>query len=206
MLKWMKSLWSSQNARAANTRLIVGLGNPGSAYEATRHNIGFRVVRHLASQKGLKWREKSRWSAETAMEDSLVLLLPLTYMNCSGESVRKCLKDLGLSPEQMLVVCDDVALDFGQLRIREGGSSGGHNGLKNIEAHLGSQKYPRLRIGVGSHKGHNLADYVLGKFSAAEEAEMPKVLEKASSALSLWLEEGTLKAMNQFNVKGDKTE
>lgn len=203
MLRWMKSLWSSQNAPAANKRLIVGLGNPGLAYEATRHNIGFRVVRHLASQKGLEWREKSRWSGESAAEGGLYLLLPLTYMNCSGDAVRKCMKDLGLLPQQLIVVCDDVAIDFGQLRIREGGSSGGHNGLKNIEAHLGSQKYPRLRVGVGNHKGHNLADYVLGKFSATEEAEMPKILEKAVSALNLWLEEGTMKAMNQFNVKGD---
>ncbi len=109
----------------------------------------------------------------------------------------------GLLPSQMIVVCDDVALDFGQLRIREGGSAGGHNGLKNIEAHLGTQQYPRLRVGVGSHQGHNLADYVLGKFSAGEEAEMPQILEKAARALDLWLAEGTKAAMNQFNVKGD---
>ena len=204
MLKWMKSLWSSQNAPAANARLIVGLGNPGRAYEATRHNIGFRVVRALAGQKGMSLREKSRWGGESAMQNKLYLLLPLTYMNCSGQAVRKCMKDLGLLPAQMIVVCDDVALDFGQIRIREGGSAGGHNGLKDIEAHLGTQKYPRLRIGVGSHKGHNLADYVLGKFSAAEEAEMPKVLEKAVDALSLWLDEGIEKAMNEFNVKGDR--
>ena len=200
----MKSLWSSRNGPADKARLIVGLGNPGSAYDATRHNIGFRAVRCFASRTGMKMRAKSRWSGEAANAEGVYLLLPMTYMNCSGQAVRACMKDLGLGVEQIIVVCDDVALDFGQIRLREGGSAGGHNGLKNIEAHIGTQKYPRLRIGVGSHQGHNLADYVLGKFSASEEAEMPKVLEKAADALSVWLEKGIEAAMNQFNVKGDR--
>ena len=202
MLKWMKSLWSSQNG-PLDGFLITGLGNPGSAYAATRHNIGHEAVRHFAKRHGLKFSKVSKVSGELAQGQvqgtKVVLLLPLTYMNSSGESVRRCFNYFKPQLEKTLVVSDDVALPFGALRLREGGSAGGHNGLKSVEQHLGTQEYPRLRIGVGRPEGEVLADYVLGQFAPEEKRGLPEVLEKAASVLEVWMAQGIKAAMNSVN-------
>jgi PTH1 family peptidyl-tRNA hydrolase len=202
LLKWMKSLWSSQNAAAA--KVVVGLGNPGASYEKTRHNIGFQVVRLVAERHGLTLRSKPSLSAELAKSADLILMLPMTYMNSSGESVRKCVKSLGVALSDLMVVVDDIALPFGQMRMKEGGSAGGHNGLKSIEAHLGTQSYPRLRIGVGSPTGQKMDDYVLGQFSLEEQSELPDILKKAAEGLDVWRNEGIKAAMTKVNMKGEK--
>jgi PTH1 family peptidyl-tRNA hydrolase len=200
----MKSLWSSQNA-ALEGFLITGLGNPGSAYAATRHNIGFAVVRHFAKKNGLKFSKVSKLSGEVAQGQvegaKVVLLLPLTYMNSSGESVRRCFNYFKPQLAKTVVVSDDVALPFGAMRLKEGGSAGGHNGLKSVEQHLGTQAYPRLRIGVGRPEGEVLADYVLGPFTPEEKRGLPEVLEKAASILELWMAQGIKAAMNVSNTK-----
>lgn len=198
----MKSLWSSQNA-ALDGFLIVGLGNPGLAYEATRHNVGFRVVQHFAKKHGLSFRKSSKVSGELAQGQvegvKVVLLLPLTYMNSSGESVHRCMSYFKPQLARMLVVSDDVALSFGALRLREGGSSGGHNGLKSVEQHLRTQNYPRLRIGVGGPGREVLADYVLGQFTLEEKGALPEVLDRGASVLELWMAQGIKAAMNVAN-------
>ena len=203
MLKWMKSLWSSQNAAARKVYCIVGLGNPGASYDRTRHNIGFQVVRAFAKKHGLTFRSKPSFSADMAKDEDQVLLLPMTYMNSSGESVARCMKYFSLDLDNMVVVVDDVALPFGQMRMKEGGSAGGHNGLKSIEQHLGTQQYPRLRIGIGAPVGCDMTSYVLGKFTEEEQGELDEILEKASEALDIWRQEGIKAAMTKVNMKGD---
>jgi PTH1 family peptidyl-tRNA hydrolase len=202
----MKSLLSSPNEQRPKDYLIIGLGNPGSGYEKTRHNVGFRAVRQFAKRHGIELRKAARISAEighgTINGTSVGLVLPLTYMNSSGEAVRECVKAFKVPLKQLMVVVDDVAFPVGELRLKEGGSSGGHNGLKSIEDHLGTSEYPRLRLGVGSPGGQDLADYVLGKFEKAEEGMLPQVLEKAADVLDCWIREGIQQAMTKANTKG----
>jgi len=187
----MKSLWSSRN-EPHNVCIVAGLGNPGAAYEETRHNVGFQVVRLFAKRKEWRFRSEPRLYGDLAQgrigEKKTLLLLPMTYMNSSGESVRKCASFFKVKPARILVVVDDVALPFGTVRLREGGSSGGHNGLKSVEEHLGTEGYPRLRVGIGAPRpGQDLADYVLGKFSADEKASLQAVLEKGAAVLEEYL-------------------
>jgi peptidyl-tRNA hydrolase, PTH1 family len=170
--------------------LVVGLGNPGAAYEGTRHNIGFRVVRALAEKLGATFRPSLAQAkgnlAQAKIEDKMLfLLLPLTYMNESGLAVRKCLDYYKIPQSHCLIVVDDVEIPFETMRLREKGSSGGHNGLNSIAEHLGSEEYARLRIGVS--KEQPLADYVLNCFSAEEEKELPKITERAVEKIEEWL-------------------
>ncbi len=206
MLKWMKSLLSSPNEQRPKDFLIIGLGNPGSGYTKTRHNVGFRVVARFAKRHGIELRKAARISAEighgTIDGVSVGLVLPLTYMNSSGEAVKECVKAFKVPLKQLMIVVDDVAFPVGDLRLKEGGSSGGHNGLKSIEAHLGTSEYPRLRLGVGSPGGQDLADYVLGKFEKAEEELLPQVFDKAADVLDCWVREGIQSAMTKANTKG----
>jgi PTH1 family peptidyl-tRNA hydrolase len=201
----MKSLLSFQNA-AHKDFLIIGLGNPGSAYEKTRHNVGFRAVRYFAKKHGITLRRMDRFSAEvghgTVAGASLELVLPLTYMNSSGEAVRASVKAFKVPLQQVMVIVDDVAFPVGTLRLKEGGSSGGHNGLKSIEEHLRTTDYPRLRLGVGSPQGESLADYVLGKFESAEEDLLPQVFDKTADVLDCWVKDGIQAAMTKANTKG----
>jgi PTH1 family peptidyl-tRNA hydrolase len=179
-------LLSFQNG-AAKDYFIVGLGNPGFAYEKTRHNIGFRVVVDFAKRHRVVFRKNGRLSAEigrgTVLGKDVALMLPLTYMNRSGLAIKKA----GASPNKMIVVVDDVALPFGTLRLREEGSSGGHNGLKSIEESLGTKAFARLRLGVGKPEGLSLSDYVLSPFEETEEAALPEIFEKSAALLSGWL-------------------
>ncbi|HSX11936.1 MAG TPA: aminoacyl-tRNA hydrolase [Rhabdochlamydiaceae bacterium] len=180
--------------------LIVGLGNPGKAYEDTRHNVGFRVVQMLAEKNGLILKPrlditKGNLADGTIAGKELLLLQPLTYMNSSGYSVRLCSDYFKVPYGHVLVVVDDVALPFGHLRFRMAGSAGGHNGLKSVEEHLGTQNYSRLRIGVGKDPNSELADYVLGPFTAEEKKLLSEVLERSVAVVETWISLGPQAAM-----------
>jgi PTH1 family peptidyl-tRNA hydrolase len=185
--------------------LIAGLGNPGKAYDETRHNIGFLVVREFAQKNGFVFQHATSFIGEIAQgkkhEKKVILLLPLTYMNSSGEAIRICKDYFEISPEEILIVCDDIALPYGKVRLRPKGSSGGHNGLKSVEAHLGTQEYGRLRVGIGEKEGKELTDHVLGRFTSEEKKTLPKVIEKAADAVERWLSSGIESAMRTFNVE-----
>ncbi len=204
MLKWMKSLLSFRNA-ATKDYLIVGLGNPGKAYEKTRHNVGFRAVRQFAKRHGITLKKAEKMSAEVGTgrvgTESVRLVLPLTYMNSSGEAVKYALKAFKIPSERTLVVVDDIAFPVGEIRMKEEGSHGGHNGLRSIEDHLDTRNFPRLRIGVGHPNGADLADYVLSPFDADEEKILPNIFNHTADVLDHWILEGTQKAMTFANTK-----
>lgn len=184
--------------------LIVGLGNPGVSYERTRHNVGFNIVRRLADQLGGVFKSASHLTGDLAQLNvhgkKVLLLLPTTFMNASGDAVRRCKEYYGVPFDQVLVVCDDIALPLGTLRMRTKGSPGGHNGLKSIEAHLNTEHYARLRIGISAPGHENLADYVLGKFSQEESAEVQKIAARAVEVLELWINKGIAAAMQAANA------
>jgi peptidyl-tRNA hydrolase, PTH1 family len=177
----------------AKEYLIVGLGNPGSSYDKTRHNIGFRAVRHFAKKHGIGLHLEKRLAAELGRGSvegkKVAVMLPLTYMNRSGMAVKKGVDVFKTPLQHLLVVVDDVALPLGALRLRKEGSSGGHNGLKSIEEHVGTREYARLRLGVGNSPEMPLADYVLGKFEPAEEALLPEIFEKSATMLDGWIQD-----------------
>ncbi|MEM7174532.1 MAG: aminoacyl-tRNA hydrolase [Chlamydiota bacterium] len=172
--------------------LIVGLGNPGEEYDYTRHNVGFRVVQAFAAQRCWDFQRKRALKGKLASakwgEQKVLLLLPTTYMNLSGYSVRATCRFYQLEAKRLLVVSDDVTLPFGTLRYRPGGSAGGHNGLKDIEAQLGTQEYPRLRVGVDSPKNSDLSSYVLDRFNREEEAAIPALIDRADEWIAQWLD------------------
>ena len=182
--------------------LIVGLGNPGPEYELTRHNIGFLVLDHIAEELGGSFTlGRHAQVAEVKYKGrTFHLVKPTTYMNLSGKAVNYWLKELKISPENLVIITDDLALPYGKLRMRAKGSSGGHNGLKDIEAVLGGQKYPRIRFGVGNdfHKGHQV-DYVLANFPKDELEELPPLLEKAKNMVLGFATIGIQRTMNQYN-------
>ena len=185
--------------------LVSGLGNPGKAYDETRHNIGFEVVKAFAKKQGLSFRHAADFIGDLSqgnlLDKKVVLLLPLTYMNSSGEAIRLCKEYFDIPCENILIVCDDVALPFGKLRMRGKGSSGGHNGLKSVAEHLGTTDFPRLRVGVGRAEEKELAEYVLGKFTSEEKKALPEVAERAASAVETWIASGIESAMRTFNVE-----
>ena len=186
-------------------KLIVGLGNPGSKYERTRHNIGFRVLDFLADSWGGSFSQK-KFKGEFATvsnrdHDKVFLLKPQTFMNLSGESAGPMAGFYKITRDDVLVVYDDVDLPFGKLRFAAKGGAGGHNGIKSLIQHLGGQDFHRLKVGVGrpQHRGQDTADHVLQKFSAAEEQVIEKSSEILVSALDLYLRDGIVSAMNEFN-------
>ena len=184
--------------------ILVGLGNPGAQYARTRHNMGFLALDALEKQLGAG-KEKSRFQARctTAVSGGLKLLLvrPQTFMNASGLAVRQAADYYKIPPERILVVCDDISLPTGKLRLRRSGSAGGHNGLKSIIAQLHSDQFPRLKMGVGQkpHPDYDLADWVLGKFSPADAKIMNEAAERACDAIECLLSQGMDKAMSKFN-------
>lgn len=188
--------------------LIVGLGNPGSAYENTRHNIGFSILEQLAKKNGWAFKDASRLQGRIAQGvingRKVLLLLPMTYMNSSGESVRLCMDYFKVLKNNIMVVSDDISISFGTLRLKPSGSSGGHNGLKSIESHLGTQIYPRLRVGVGDRTHGALADFVLSRFSESEMQQIPQIIERSANALEVWVKEGIVKAMQQANGRQEE--
>ena len=184
--------------------LIVGLGNPTKQYEKTRHNIGFDVMDALADKYNISISENKHKAlcGKGVIEGmKVVLAKPQTYMNLSGESVRELVDYYKIDPEsELIVIYDDINLAPGRLRIREKGSAGGHNGIKNIISHLGTQVFPRIRIGVGEKpKGWDLADYVLGRFAKDEEHVIREALDNAAEACGIIVDDEIRTAMNKFN-------
>lgn len=186
--------------------VVVGLGNPGKKYEFTRHNIGFLVAKALARSLGWNFKEEKRfnaWVAKGRYEGWVLhILMPATYMNESGRSVRPYLDFYKLGPADLIAVSDDVELPFGQVRLRPKGSSGGHNGLKSIEAHLGTQDYVRLKMGIGKDvQTAGLADYVLDTFKPEEFAQLSAYVEKGVDIVKRLLHESITEVMNKVNAK-----
>jgi len=186
-------------------KAIIGLGNPGREYAGTRHNIGFDVVTALSDEYGIRLNERrfKGLSGIGFIEGEKVLLIqPQTFMNLSGECVRLFTDFYRLTGEDIIVVCDDINLDVGRLRIRKQGSAGGHNGLKNIIACLGTDEFPRLRVGVGEKpEGWDLADHVLARFKNEDEETIRDAIRDCTGALKLWLKEGLDAAMNMYNKR-----
>jgi PTH1 family peptidyl-tRNA hydrolase len=193
-----------------NVFLIVGLGNPGAEYAKTRHNAGFLLVEKLAAKWNAIWTNERKFRARIAKAErngrKVLLCEPQTFMNLSGETVG-ALKDFYQLPlKQILVAVDDADLQLGEIRLRASGSSGGHHGLESIEQHLASREFARLRAGIGRKDGaREITNHVLGKFDAAENELLEKVLDRASEQVETWLEAGIEKAMNQFNGVVDST-
>ena len=184
--------------------LGVGLGNPGAKYESTRHNMGFLVVDKLAQNEKLKFN-KLRFKAWTATwevgGEKVLLMKPQTYMNLSGEAVGQAARFYKIPADHVLVISDDIALPAGKLRIRAGGSAGGHNGLKNIIQHLGTDRFPRIKVGVGSPQQaeHDIADWVTGKPMGEDQKVIIEALDKAVAAIPVLIGQGVDRAMNRFN-------
>lgn len=186
--------------------LIVFLGNPGLKYECTRHNAGFMAADAMEKEKGVSIN-RSRFRALTATVSmggqSVMLMKPQTYMNLSGEAVIQAVRFYKIPADHVLVISDEISLPPGKLRIRVKGSAGGHNGLKNIIAHLGTDEFPRIRIGVGSppHPDYDMADWVLGVFRNQELLDMQEAAKRAAEAAECYITEGPERAMNRFNSK-----
>jgi PTH1 family peptidyl-tRNA hydrolase len=183
----------------ARIRLVAGLGNPGAEYAGTRHNIGFMVVDHLATEFGLRWQHSAKWGALWAKDERVLLAKPATYMNRSGEPLAAIAQFYKIPNEQVLVVLDDLALPLGRLRIRMDGSSGGHNGLESIFLHFATEEIARLRMGIGAAPREGAVDYVLGRFFEEERAEVEKTVARAAEAVKCAIDKGVLSAMNTFN-------
>lgn len=186
--------------------VCVGLGNPGADYVLTRHNIGERIVKAFADELGIRFLLESRFRAQIAKgiynSSKVALLFPTTYMNLSGEAVRSFIDYYKIAPSEIIVLCDDVDLPLGMLRLRKEGRSGGHNGLKSIEKCLGTQDFARLRIGVGAkQEKQDLADHVLGRFTNEEALLLPQVIENAVSTLKSLMSEDMERVMSRVNQK-----
>ncbi len=185
--------------------IIAGLGNPTKEYDKTRHNAGFGVVDELAERYNIDIGERKHRAlcGKGVIEGHKVLLVkPQTFMNLSGESVRAVVDYYKIRPEELIVIYDDISLAPGQLRIRRKGSAGGHNGIKNIIAHLGTQEFSRIKVGVGEKPPRmDLKDYVLSRFSKGEQEQMDQAFKEAAQAAVMMMTEGVDKAMNHFNMK-----
>ena len=184
--------------------LIVGLGNPGEKYERTRHNVGFLVVDALAERLGVpvqKLKHRALTNTVRLAGQKALLMKPVTFMNLSGEAVGDAARFYKLPPERVLVISDDTALPLGKLRLRKGGSAGGHNGLKSIIQHLGTDQFPRLRVGVGEkpRPDYDMADWVLGKLQGEDWKAMEAAVDRAADAVEHVLAHGVDAAMNRFN-------
>lgn len=189
---------------ALHPLLYVGLGNPGLQYEMTRHNVGYKVVKAFAKQMDWSLKIDRRFNAFVAKGEYqnriVYLLLPLTFMNLSGESVKRLMDYFKLPLESVLVISDDIALPFGQLRLKPSGGAGGHNGLKNIEKMIGSNQYMRLRMGIGHPGQWDLADYVLSPFTAIEQEKLPVFIDDGVNVLKCLMQEERSVVMNSVNT------
>ena len=192
------------NKSSAVDWLVAGLGNPGQKYQNTRHNMGFLTVDLLAEQKGVKLNKvkfKSAYNIVGFAGCKCLVMKPQTYMNLSGEAVREAAQFYKIPAERVLVIYDDVSLPVGKLRVRSSGSAGGHNGIKNIIAHLGTQDFPRIKIGTGAPAGggEEMVDWVTGVPSQAEREVLFESFERAVQAAACVIEHGCQRAMNEFN-------
>ncbi|MBQ5583461.1 MAG: aminoacyl-tRNA hydrolase [Ruminiclostridium sp.] len=184
--------------------LVVGLGNPGPKYDWTRHNMGFLVIDELAEREKIpvqKLKFKALTNTAVIGDQSVLLMKPTTYMNLSGGAVGEAARFYKIPPERILVISDDVALPQGKLRIRRSGSAGGHNGLKDIIAHLGGDGFPRIKVGVGGkpHPDSDMADWVLGKFTGQDKKVMEEAIKRAADAVETLLKSGVDQAMSRYN-------
>ena len=184
--------------------LLVCLGNPGDKYENTRHNVGFMVADEVAQRQNKpiqRLKFKALTNVLTISSQRVLVMKPVTYMNLSGEAVRQAADFYKIPPDHVLVVSDDTALALGRLRIRVKGSAGGHNGLKNIIQHLGTDQFPRLRVGVGEkpHPDYDMADWVLGKFTGEDKKTITAAVKRAADAIECILDEGIDRGMGKFN-------
>lgn len=183
-------------------KLIVGLGNPGKEYEKTRHNVGFMVMNRLSDVMNVSI-SSSKFKGEYVKfkykGEDVILLKPMTYMNASGESVIQVMNYFKINADDLLVIYDDLDMPVGKLRLRESGSAGGHNGVKSIIAHVGTQSFKRIRVGIDKHPRIKVIDYVLGHFSKDEQPLIDEGIENAVKAVELYLDKGFVAAMNAYN-------
>ena len=189
-------------------KIVVGLGNPGQKYKLTRHNVGFDVLTDIA-QRYQVGAPKTKFNAEVCealiKNEKTILVSPLTFMNLSGQSVQAAVDFFKVPLEDVLIICDDINLDVGRLRLKPGGSAGGQNGLKDIIQRVGTDKFPRLRLGVGKVPARwDTADYVLGKFDSDDRLLVDVGIKLASDAIEVWIESGMQAAMNRFNADPNK--
>ncbi|MFH0731745.1 MAG: aminoacyl-tRNA hydrolase [Candidatus Omnitrophota bacterium] len=185
-------------------KLLAGLGNPGESYTRTRHNIGFRIADSLAAKYNAKLKKKFLTNAQQAsasvLGERIIVLKPLSFMNRSGPCVLHFYKKLNLKLEDILIICDDISLPIGKMRLRPGGQAGGHNGLESIIDSLGDQGFPRLRIGIDNNKTiSDLSEYVLSEFTPDEERAMRHIVDNAVNACECWITDGIEAAMNKYN-------
>ena len=185
----------------APIRLIVGLGNPGREYAETRHNVGFMVLARLADRLGAAWKADKARKGELAAAPGVLLVRPQTFMNLSGECVGPLMRYYKYEPEQVLVIYDDIAFPTGSLKLRTSGSAGGHNGVKSLIAHLGSERFPRIRVGIGLPGQKNMVGHVLGRISPEERPAFEDALNRAVDAALDALREGFDAAANRYNTK-----
>lgn len=184
-------------------KLIVGLGNPGAEYELTRHNVAWIVLDTHPELSRNNWKEKFKglYSDFSFKGEKIYALKPHTYMNLSGESVGPLCKFFKIKPEEIIVIQDEIDLPFGQIHFKKGGGLAGHNGLKSISQHLGTNEYYRLRVGVGRPQHGSVSSWVLSKFPSDQDTELSIVMEKTNEALKLFLEQGFKKASTEYNKK-----
>jgi len=180
-------------------QLIVGLGNPGREYAGTRHNIGFMIADRLAAKAGATWQYERRWKTEIARAGGVFLCKPQTYMNLSGEAVTSVTGFYKIPASAVMVILDDMALPLGKLRLRTGGSAGGHNGLQSLIQHLGTPEVPRLRVGIGNAEPGEAVDHVLGRFRDDERPLVSEAIDRAVAAIDCAQMNGLPAAMNAFN-------
>ena len=185
-------------------KLIVGLGNPGKEYEDTRHNIGFCIIDNYVNVKNLgsfKSKDNGLFLKTKINGNDIIFLKPQTYMNLSGEVVRRYLDFYKISIDEILIINDDLDLDFGNFKLKSSGSSGGHNGLKNIEQNIGTREYKRFKIGISNRKDIDTKDYVLGRFTKEEKKKLEEVMKKSITILDDYLNFDFSKLMNKYNQK-----
>jgi peptidyl-tRNA hydrolase, PTH1 family len=185
-------------------RLIAGLGNPGSEYAATRHNIGFMVVDQFAAQFGSTWKRSTKWDALLAQCGGVLVVKPMSFVNRSGYPLSVIAQFYKIEPREILVALDDLALPLARLRLRAGGGSGGHNGLESIIIQFGTEEIPRLRIGIGEAPSEGSADYVLSRFFDEEKPIVRSTIDRAVEALKCAIDNGLISAMNIFNAENHR--
>jgi PTH1 family peptidyl-tRNA hydrolase len=201
MMQALKRLWRKGEPGVA--KLIVGLGNPGRKYASNRHNVGFQCLDRLAEAWGLSFsrrKHKALLAQDEIAGLKVILAKPQTFMNLSGEAVEQLARFYQVAPENILVIYDDLDLPVGRIRLRPEGGSGGHKGMKSIIEHLGSNGFPRLRVGIGRPSHGDPVDYVLSDFAPDERSTIEEACERAVSAIELWLAEGVVAAMNRYNT------
>lgn len=202
MLRKFFRKWSEPE-EVGKMKIMVGLGNPGKQYEHTRHNVGFDVIDELSRRFNIPLDQsklKGLYGIGFYKGEKVLLLKPLTYMNLSGESIRAVMDYYDIDLEDLLVIYDDLDLPVGKIRLRQKGSAGGHNGIKSTVAHLGTQQFNRIRIGIDRpQNGMSVPDYVLGKFHKEEQSQVQDVIQKSADACEAWLERPFIQVMNDFN-------